>query len=191
MKLSAIVPMLTLAFWLAAAPAFPQRVRVGARLGVPVNDAFQTIQNRTPFTLESKRYTFGPSVEVRILKGLTLEADALYRNAEYSTATGSTWEFPLLAKHVHGRGPVRLFLNGGYSFHRLSGFKQFVGTLGIGDRTNRGLVTGGGLELNLNRVKVSPEIRYTRWGTRNIIPAALTEFISNRNQAVFLVGITF
>ena len=191
MKLSAIFPMLTLTFWLATVPAFPQRVRVGARVGVPLNDAFQTIRNRTPFTLESKRYTFGPSVEVRILKGLTLEADALYRNAEYSTATGSAWEIPLLAKHVHGRGPVRPFLNGGFSFHHLSGLKQFVGTLGLGDRTNTGVVTGGGLELHLNRVTLSPEIRYTRWGDRNIIPAALAEFISNRNQAVFIVGITF
>ena len=187
MKFTAIVPILCL----AAAPAYPERVSVCARVGVPLSDAFKTIENRTPFNLESKRYTFGPSIEIRVLGWLTLEADALYRSAEYSTATGSTWEFPLLAKHVRGKGPVRPFMNGGFSFHRLSGLKQFVGTLGAGDRTNTGAVTGGGLELHLPRVKISPEIRYTRWGTRNIIPAALTQFISNRNQAVFLIGITF
>ncbi len=186
MKFTAIVPIL----FLAAAPAYPQRICFGARAGVPLNDAFKAIQNPTPFNLESKRYTVGPTVEVRLIGGLWVEADALYRTVEYSTVSGRTWEFPLLAKYVHGGGRVRPFLNGGFSFHRLSGLSQFARTLSVEERTNTGAVAGGGLELRLPFIKISPEIRYTRWGG-NLIPAALAEFTSNRNQAVFLVGITF
>jgi opacity protein-like surface antigen len=181
MRLIAAGSVFFAACWLAA-PACAQRISPGVRVGAPFNDAFQTIQTRTPFNLKARRYTFGPTIEIRILDGLTVEFDALYRSAEFSSATGSTWEFPLLAKHVRGRGPIRPFIGGGFAFNRFSGLKQFAGTLGIVDRTNTGAVTGGGLELHVSRIRISPEIRFTRWGNQSLL---------NRNQASFLVGITF
>jgi hypothetical protein len=58
---------------------------------------------------------------------------------------------------------------------------------------------GGGVEIHLLLVRISPEIRYTRWGTQQfngIFPAGVASGIagsltSNQNQAEFLVGFTF
>jgi hypothetical protein len=49
---------------------------------------------------------------------------------------------------------------------------------------------GAGIEIRALIVKLSPEIRYTRWGSEAFAgPRDL--FSSNQNQADFLIGITF
>jgi len=56
--------------------------------------------------------------------------------------------------------------------------------------SNHGFVIGGGVDIKLLLLRVSPEIRYTRWGQ----DAAVNSFpgaISNVNQAEFLVGLSF
>ena len=52
-----------------------------------------------------------------------------------------------------------------------------------------GFVVGAGIDLHVLLIHVSPEIRYTRWGSAHFLdPFGLQ---SNQNQAEFLVGITF
>jgi hypothetical protein len=55
---------------------------------------------------------------------------------------------------------------------------------------NTGVVLGGGLELKLPFIRISPEIRFTRWGAKNITDLGGVLHL-NQNQAEFLIGITF
>ena len=60
----------------------------------------------------------------------------------------------------------------------------------LNHRNNYGVVIGGGVELHLGIIKITPELRYNGWALRNFTsPVGALE--SNRNQAVVLVGISF
>jgi hypothetical protein len=54
-----------------------------------------------------------------------------------------------------------------------------------------GFVAGAGLEGRLPLIRISPEIRYTRWGAANLRNPAGDFSLSNQNQIEALVGITF
>ena len=56
--------------------------------------------------------------------------------------------------------------------------------------TTRGFVMGGGVDVKVLLIHISPEVRYTRWGSAHFVdPIRLIS--SKQNQAEFLVGITF
>jgi hypothetical protein len=58
--------------------------------------------------------------------------------------------------------------------------------------SSKGLAAGLGLELKILRLRIAPEVRYTRWGSDtkptvgNVVSVA-----SDTNQGEFLVGISF
>ena len=53
-----------------------------------------------------------------------------------------------------------------------------------------GVVLGGGLEIHVPLIRISPEIRFTHWNAKDLSDfTGLLRF--NQNQAEFLVGITF
>ncbi len=94
-------------------------------------------------------------------------------------------------------GKVAPFINAGASFRNWSGYDQ-LGNFVTGqdftevdDRNNVGFVAGGGLALRLGGLKISPEIRYTRWGVDNFSEGVRNVLESNKNQAEVLVGFTF
>ena len=122
-------------------------------------------------------------------------------------ATGNHWEFPLLLKFRLADGPLfRPYVSAGASFNRVSakeateffvpagsgGLRPFANTNPpqLQNRTGRGFVLGGELELNALFLRLTPELRYTRWGVANFrdINGLLN---SNQNQAELLLGITF
>jgi hypothetical protein len=110
-----------------------QPVSIGVLGGVPIIE--QTDTSNSLNHDESRPYILGPSIEVRLLAGFTLEADALYQRIGNTSSfslidsflgtgvaaiTGETtrtraneWEFPLLGK---------------YYFRRNSAWQPFVGT---------------------------------------------------------------
>jgi hypothetical protein len=51
-------------------------------------------------------------------------------------------------------------------------------------------VLGGGLEIKVKRLRISPELRFTRWGSGRSGDAA-TQLKYSQNQADFLIGIIF
>ena len=55
--------------------------------------------------------------------------------------------------------------------------------------TTTGFVVGGGLDIHLLILHISPELRYTRWGAKHFLDPN-GGFSSNQNQAEFLLGIT-
>ena len=58
-------------------------------------------------------------------------------------------------------------------------------------RTDVGMVFGGGVEFKIKRLRISPEFRYTRWGSENFRDPVRSLLRTNRNQGDFLLGILF
>lgn len=129
-------------------------------------------------------------------------------NVEFTSmsTTGRSLEFPLLLKYHAWDGPVKPYIGAGLSWRRVGGLKQIaittgqtVGLLGrtetdspteLDNSWTTGIVFSGGLELHLLMLRVSPELRYTRWGTTSFKSAA-GGLLSQSNQAEFLIGVTF
>jgi hypothetical protein len=198
---------LGLLFLMGTTSVFGQ-LSYGVRGGLPLTNFFQAASNPgETFTSTATRFIVGPTVELRLPFGLGLEADALFRHFQYNGSTNAVdellrstasnaWEFPLLVKYRTPGVFVKPFLDGGVAFDHWSGLRQItapVGALTSSSGTsgsNAGFVVGAGIELHLPLIRLSPEIRYTRWGAANVtdLGGALR---SNQNQAEFLIGLTF
>ena len=204
---------------MAASAASSQSLSVGLKGGVPLADALK-VTDRTRYFSDKAPYVIGPAVEVHLLLGLSAEVDVLYRNLEYSSriqlespappapvfearTTGQVWEFPFLAKYRFPGVLVRPFVSAGLSYRYLAHLKErsaFAGSTGSFQVTDRppeltghnavGPTLGAGLEFKVRRVRISSEIRYTRWGASSF-KAALGGLVSQLNQADFLLGIAF
>lgn len=180
---------------LSVVTALSQPLSFGLKGGVPVTDAFK-ITGGSGYFSDSKRYTVGPTMELNLPFRISVEFDALYKPLRYGVAngavgsatTGSSWEFPLLMKYRLTGGLVRPYLDAGLAFRNLRGFDE--GLPELRERSSAGAVIGGGLELRAPGIRLSGELRYTRWGSTSI-RSALGDLTSQLNQAEFLVGITF
>jgi opacity protein-like surface antigen len=191
---------------------------VGIRGGIPLTDFFNNIDNGN-FVLQSanNRYIVGPTAELRLPFGFGIEVDALYRRLNYNASlnlvdvftnnrtTGNAWEFPLLAKYRFATPIVKPYVDAGIAFDTLSGVNQTIVTTVFPNRqttsttsspaelsnsTTTGFVIGLGAEVKAIFVRISPEIRYTHWGSPHFkVPNGST--LSNQSQAEFLVGFTF
>jgi len=125
-----------------------------------------------------------------------------------SSTSANAWEFPLLLKYRFGTRIVRPYVDAGFAWDTLAGLKQSVrqtiatafsvtnGTsinqpiADLNKKGTSGFVMGAGLDIHALVIHLSPEVRYTRWGSAHFKdPAGLVE--SKQNQAEFLVGITF
>ena len=185
---------------------------------MPLTDFVDTVQSpRFGFNSNTKRYIVGATVELRLPMGFGVEADALYRRLNYegngtlldvitnNRTSGNAWEFPLLVKYKFPTKPfVRPFVDAGIAWDTLSGLTQSVtrtissgrvttstsGAAELQNRTTTGFVMGAGVEIKALLIRLSPEIRYTRWGSQHFgdVNGLLR---SNRNQGEFLLGITF
>jgi hypothetical protein len=198
-----------------AAPVVAQPFGAGFKLGVPLNDAFElTSSQNLPVSLKNKSYIVGPQFELRLPAGFSIELDALYTsfriNSVGAVATSllggsfdtDSWEFPLMLKKKFGgadavAASVRPFVDVGASFRRLGDVGEigrFITSTGanIGsERNSTGFVIGGGVEIRALFIRISPEIRFTRWGTDNFREGLANILNTNRNQGQFLVGISF
>ena len=194
--------LLTMCFLVAtwmSVSAFGQEssspIGIGVKGGVPLNDAFVVRQeNPVDYIADTHRYTFGPYVEVRLPAGFGVELDALYQTYEYRQVVPAptidqnshAWQFPLVVKKRFLPGPVKPYLEAGAAFSHLS-----VGDVReLNDRNTWGLVLGGGVDLKIARIHFTPEVRYTRWTSREFdSPGTLLQ--SNLNVASVMLGIGF
>lgn len=173
-----------------AAPLSAQ-LHLGFKGGVPLNDAVKTTN---PFRSEFARWTLGGVAELDLPAGLGLELDMLYRRTGYSLqnaepapgpdSIGNSWEFPLLLKYKFPGILARPYLAGGASFRKITDIPN------LRESGARGLVLATGLRFDAALLRISPEIRYTRWNNEafRVSSGALG---SSRNQIELLVGITF
>ena len=201
------IPALIL--FLFSYPASAQLFSAGVKGGVPLTDFFTTAESQEfSFNTNTSRYIIGPTAELHLPFGFGVEVDALYRHMSYtgsgvlgavSAATNfssGNWEFPLLLKYRFKAPVARPFIDSGIAWNTLSGISQsFEQSISNGsvtvvkNNTTAGFVLGGGIDLHFV-IHIMPEIRYTRWGSTQVIdPTTLLK--SNQNQAEFLVGITF
>jgi opacity protein-like surface antigen len=207
-------PLLLLLF--GAVTAFPQSITFGLKGGMPFTDFTETVaRGNINFSDNTRRYIVGPTFEVRLPFSLSIEVDALYRRFNYNqyitgtagtdfvSTSGNAWEFPVLAKYRFKAPVARPYIVGGLAWDTLSGLKQnvqrAVASTGVisspspnelNDKTTMGYVVGGGIDVKVLFIHVSPEIRFTRWGAKHFLDPN-GGLSSNQNQAEFLVGITF
>ncbi len=212
MDLMSSTTRLCAALLLTSAAVFGQGFSFGLKGGVPLADAVDVLDRDRYFSSKAP-VVMGPVVELRLFGGLSGEANLLYRRVEYTSAppetpqtttrtSGQTWELPVLVKYRAPGELFRPFLSAGLSYRRLARFQQRVSTGGLSgtvqvaeppelrDRSTGGATLAGGLELSLPLVRVSAEMRYTRWGSTSI-RTAVRGLASQLNQADILLGILF
>ncbi len=170
-----------------------QPLSIGIRGGVPLTSGFTTFTapgTTIRYDSGSNLYMVGPMAELHLPLGLSVEADGLYHPlSQRTTALGSSstenipsWEFPILAKYHFPFPVVKPVIMAGPSFRHIR-FDYF---------SNSGFTIGGGVEIKLARIRVEPELRYTRWGGDAAPgPGVGFNIPSQLNQGSFLVGIAF
>jgi opacity protein-like surface antigen len=204
---------------LLSTAAVAQPVSIGIKGGVPLTDAFETLRgNTSSYATNTKRYVVGPAVQINLPLRFAIEVDALYKRLGYqyeqfspalpvsAKTVANSWEFPITLKYAFLPGPVRPYAEAGAAFRNISGIREVRTTLvGAGNainttvntspefnkRTDTGFVFGGGIEFKVSRLRISPGVRYTRWGSENFRDPINSLLRTNRNQADFLIGILF
>src|ERR1700692_1108966 len=173
----------------------------GIKGGVPLTDAFTDdttmgVDVITHTFSDAKNYVIGPTAELSLPFGFSVEADALYRPlnlttnitvvpqplARYFTNINS-WEFQILGKYHFLHTPiVKPYVEAGPIFRHVSSSGSYL--------SNSGFALGGGIDFKLLLVRITPELRYSRWGGD-----ARVQFFnappSQLNKAEFLLGISF
>jgi opacity protein-like surface antigen len=141
-------------------------------------------------TPESRRYMVGPMIELGLPIGFAVEVDALYHRNGYSVGNGNfggyvieseranSWEFPILLKYKLPLFKVQPFVEAGLAPRSISGTIAESGVsidIPTGQQTpfssssktkwssGFGVVTGGGVQFSVGRLRLSPEVRYTHW----------------------------
>lgn len=187
-----------------ACPA--QIVSFGVKAGVPATDApFQivTFRDKVRWTVGPTmevRITRDFSFELDALyrgskiEGQTFAGSLSSPSVFWTQGDTRAWDFPFLLKYRILHGPVRPFVNAGLSLtHETadstsycsgplcpsSGDQLFSSWVSRGNSNRRGEVVGVGLEMRAGRIKIAPELRYTRLSH------------PNGNLAELLVGFTF
>jgi hypothetical protein len=161
---------------------------------IPQPDGSYTYRN-DPATVKGVRSALiGPSIEVAIAGGISVEAGALYHPLRSQLVTNSgaapgsgeafaiTWELPLLAKY---RFPVRTWRAG--PFVELGPSFRLPQQAGGTDLATRGVTAGAGVETRFRGLAISPAVRFTHWG-----PDAHPGWSGiARNQASLLLSLAF
>ena len=183
---------------LVAAPsAYSQRLSFGAKVGTPLT---------TPYTVEfvsnggasagEQRLTIGPTMEVHLPFHLSLEVDALWRQSSFSIiganinslhSSVNDWQVPVMAKYEGKLGPAHPFIDGGVVYRHVSTDSPQSPS----NPSTAGVTIGGGVMLKLLRLRLSPELRYTKWPRPAFSSTYVGPVTSRTNQVDLLIGITF
>jgi hypothetical protein len=174
---------------------------VGIKGGVPFTDVlsdrtFNGVDVVTHVFSDSKNYVVGPMIELNLPFGFSVEADALYRPLNLTTETTviprpltrisediHSAEFSILGKYRFLHTPiVKPYVEAGPIFRYVAARASYL--------SNAGFAIGGGVELKLLVLKLSPEIRFSRWGS-DAPTSIINAPPSNLNQAEFLIGLSF
>ena len=166
----------------------------------------------------TRRYTVGPEVRISLPQGFGLTATALYKRlgydafsetaclAAYTRSIENSWEFPVMATYrLPGRLPGTPYVAAGPSFRAttrvsLTGYETYPGgfTPNVDPATNPyalvdrrskvGFATGVGGEAKVGRLRIRPELRYTRWKASTNQHGESGVLQSNQNQLEFLLS---
>ena len=169
-------------------------------------------------TPESRRYVVGPMAELSLPLGFAVEFDALYHRHGYrvpfnnvgssgiESERANSWEFPMLLKYKLPLSKVKPFVEVGLAPRSISGTISVSGVsfdIITGQQTpfsrslktnwssSFGVVTGGGVQFGVGRLRLSPEVRYTHWTSTpiNVTFSDGPSFQSTQEQVDVLIGI--
>jgi opacity protein-like surface antigen len=177
----------------------------GARLSDFTSDYSNSTVGQT--TKQDHIYTIGPYAELHLPVGFSIEADLLYKKSGATLeaiANGTTsvsrqfnfdsFDLPILLKKRFGEKALffRPFLEGGIANRYATGLPGSTSstdplTAGTHGGWQEGITLGGGVEFKVLLVKVSGELRWTRYG--NISASTIPKI--SANQAEFLIGVGF
>jgi hypothetical protein len=173
-------------------------ISLGVKGGWPLTYALSDSNGPglTRFYSKSREFMVGPMVELRLPLRFSVEADALYHPFNVATSSASVlsetsysvWEFPILAKYHFGGRLLDPFVGAGPEFRTRPGG---LISRNITNISRDGFVLAAGLDFKLKIIRISPEIRYTRWMSDSAATAPAAAVTSNQNQAALLVGISF
>jgi len=146
-----------------------------------------TSGHATQNTAQDHVYTIGPYVELHLPIGFSLEADLLYNF--------DSFDIPILAKKRFGAKGVffRPFVEGGLANRYSTGLPGSVTlttpitSIGTHSGWQEGIVLGGGVEFKVLILKVSGELRWTRFG--NISSSTIPKLNANQAELLFGVGL--
>lgn len=175
----------------------------GIKGGVPMTGAFADTTTHGVDTIlhaftDGKNYMIGPTAELNLPLGLSVEVDALYRPLNLTTTNTvvprltttrsndiNSWEFPILGKYHFAHLPiVKPYAEAGPIFRHVASDASYL--------SKAGFALGGGVDLKLPILRIGPEIRYSRWGGDKTASPFFTVVAPSRlNQAEFLIGISF
>jgi hypothetical protein len=166
----------------------------------------------------TRRYTVGPEFRMSLPHGFGVATGALYKRlgydsyfeavclAFYTRSIENSWEFPVMVSYrLTPRLPGTPYVAAGPSFRAatsvsLSGYETYPGgytpnvnpstsTHAMVDRRSRvGFAAGLGGEAKSGRLRIRPELRYTRWAASTNQFGASDLLQSNRNQVEFLLS---
>ena len=194
------------ALFVLACLALPLQAQLPLGFGLKVGSRLTDFtENTSDLTKQDHIYTIGPYAEFRLPLGFSVEGDLLYKKSGAtltSIVNGTTtiarqfnfdsFDLPILAKKKFGEKGVffRPFIEGGLANRYstgLPGATSVGNPLGTGTHSGwqEGIVLGGGVEFKLLILRLSGELRWTRFG--NISTSTIPKI--NANQAEFLVGI--
>lgn len=170
-------------------------VELGFKAGVPLSELANVKGADTAGGDHSLPFTAGGLLQLNLPIGFAIEANVLYKRPGYELGAlrerSSQWEFPFLLKgYPLGRNPViQPYTGAGISFRHTS---TNVSGGGSGE-ANRGLVLAAGVRNGPGRIKISPELRFTRWfGSTRLFNGPLGgRAETGQNQLEILVGVTF
>lgn len=188
-------------------------ISFGLKGGARLSDFTQDYSNGTvaQTTKQDHIYTIGPYAELHLPVGFSIEADLLYKKsgatfaqlaapAPFYTTAGTrqfnfdSFDVPILLKKRFGEEALffRPFLEGGLANRYttgLPGSTSITDPLLAGTHSGwqEGIALGGGVEFKLLILKISGELRWTRYG--NISSQTIPKI--SANQAEFLIGVGF
>lgn len=200
---------------LASSVCFGQELAVGVIGGAMATDDL----TGAGATSVSKRYAVGPALEIGLPLQLEIEVDALYRREGYQASfdgqlssvfadeRANSWEFPIVLKYRFQSPVARPFVEAGYAprvihgsissngFDDLppSGLQYYASRAGTNWPISHGIVVGGGVQIAIGRLHLSPELRYTRW-SNNAISGYYDDgpsWQSTQNQVDVLLGVSW
>jgi hypothetical protein len=142
----------------------------------------------------SRALIFGPKLKIRLSPSLSVEVEALRRAirstqtissafcldpdcttrmpfTRVDTGTEFTWEFPVLGRYQMSGRRLKPFVEGGPSFRPAE------------NREETGITAGGGIEIPLDWVRLTPSLRYTHWRYSAQYLGA------NQDQLEFVLGV--
>ena len=163
--------------------AWAQSLGYGIKLGAPFTDVFSNNGIN-----ENSHFIIGPMIEFR-LPIIGFEADALYHSVSLHRASsfaqlplpdsGGTWQFPIVGKVRLPTTPIlKPYGEAGVAFRTFTASGSDLSA-----QSKKGFVIGAGLDIHAIVIHITPELRFTRWGSGH--PVFLQ---ANENQFEFLVG---